>query len=212
MWRKLRLLASAVSLLLCVAVCVLWVRARTGSDQVAWEYNRYLPDRSAASDQIDVISDKRLWLQVAWGSVGPYNGQLVWGYYLNADRSGGRPRLTFRHDAAVPSPTWFTVDPDDGTSGFGPVRWQGFQRSANGERFRFVRVGVSHWLLALLLIVPPALALHRWRASRRARRIGLCRACGYDLRATPDRCPECGRLPLGRTPHDCTGELVVRPS
>jgi hypothetical protein len=52
---------------------------------------------------------------------------------------------------------------------------------------------VPYWFPFLVGAFLPGLRL--WRRSRRplgARR-NLCPACGYDLRATPDRCPECGR-------------------
>jgi uncharacterized OB-fold protein len=46
-----------------------------------------------------------------------------------------------------------------------------------------------------LLILPMSRILSILRALRRNRLDGgLCLTCGYDLRATPDRCPECGTL------------------
>jgi hypothetical protein len=46
------------------------------------------------------------------------------------------------------------------------------------------------WLTAISCIVPIVILL---RGRRRLP--GLCAHCGYDLRATPERCPECGLVP-----------------
>ncbi|MEZ0267646.1 MAG: hypothetical protein ACAI43_23180 [Phycisphaerae bacterium] len=59
------------------------------------------------------------------------------------------------------------------------------------------RVKVDARLAWAVLLVLPLLrggfAVARTIARRRRDRAGCCPACGYDLRATPDRCPECGR-------------------
>lgn len=52
----------------------------------------------------------------------------------------------------------------------------------------------SFWFL--MLIDQRIVAAARKRSQAQKRNRGLCVACGYDLRATPDRCPECG-TPVG---------------
>jgi hypothetical protein len=36
------------------------------------------------------------------------------------------------------------------------------------------------------------LRLRRQRLRNKQRQVGVCMNCGYDLRASPDQCPECG--------------------
>jgi hypothetical protein len=102
--------------------------------------------------------------------------------------------------------------PADWPNGWGPLRWDLVSRSNADGTNRYWAFAAPLWLVALVTGTWPlasiTLALRRRIKRRRAAREGLCKNCGYDLRATPTAggallavCPECGqKTSAGDTP------------
>jgi hypothetical protein len=68
-------------------------------------------------------------------------------------------------------------------------------RSADGYGVFTMILIPMPFIVSLFAVVPVVAGVQLVRSRRRTRRIraGQCVACGYDLRGSPDRCPECGR-------------------
>ena len=64
-------------------------------------------------------------------------------------------------------------------------------------RTRSTTFFVRWWLIVILTAILPVARFGPlvWRQWRSEHAEGLCPNCGYDLRATPERCPECGKIP-----------------
>lgn len=56
-------------------------------------------------------------------------------------------------------------------------------------------LSIPYWLPWMLLTLTPPVLWLKDRRRRRSTSGSPCPHCGYDLRASPGRCPECGHLP-----------------
>jgi hypothetical protein len=197
MKRRVIDLLTLLSLLLLVAVCVLWVRSYSAHDAVGWFY------RHADAVRYERYREEKR-LVVRFRGVESVRG---------AAGAGG-----FDWEQAKRSPAVFALEwtplPDEDRLGYhrvvgaarpggGPFAAAGTQEhGALGFRRveavkwpppgRLAAVVVPDWFLALATALLPAARAGAAARRFRRRRHSRCEACGYDLRATPGRCPECG--------------------
>jgi hypothetical protein len=173
-------LAAAVSLVLLVGVVVAWVRSYGASDGVQWRNARGWCSVRSAVGRVEV-------------------GLLVvdWSDRPVAEFHGPR----YQRDVARPPFNWLRLMGGSAGDTTASGEWGGFawheRRNVGRGTLHGVAV-VPFWAVAAMAGVGAAgwagARWLGWRARRGRRRKGLCAGCGYDLRATPGRCPECGMI------------------
>jgi hypothetical protein len=166
--RRLFDFVAIVSLLLCLATVALWVRSYWRYDNLEWasEYRT----RFVASE------GGRVLVQVNHGSHGKTRFMPV-EYCCSV--------IDARHPDTMGRPWRF--------GGFWIENLTFYPQGS--APIPYTDVVVPLWAAMALFLVLPGMRLYRCGKSRRARWVGLCPHCGYDLRATPDLCPECGTVP-----------------
>ena len=191
--RRLFALCSAVSLVVFVAACAAWARSYWRGDIIEWRWH---------GQTATTFHTYRFAIHVGDGG--------VYGEWLHKTMTAEQAAIRRVSDYQRQRTERFqkslhTATPPGGRRGWVPAdAWGGFffgrrhvtTPSAEGlHAVQSARACAPLWPAAPLLAAMPAGWLgRRWRArrSRRARDTGLCPSCAYDLRASPERCPECG--------------------
>ena len=172
-------LAATISLVLCVAMIVLWVRG-----YFVWDAVYYRTKTPTAAAEVQ--------------SVGPNFGSVRSQFYAGFSRTISR--RTGTPDELRTEFEWVRRPAKESRESWG---WLGFHRetlivntpgfTASGEGYY-----APCWLLAIATAMLPVVWGRTLFQARNKFREGCCPVCGYDLRATPDRCPECGTAPERR--------------
>jgi hypothetical protein len=178
---------SSLSLLLCVVTAMLWARSYWCGDRVnatvrGSSANRQLPVWMCA-----LISGKGGFGISEAHSCAYYSDEVTWRRVL--DRDPVQRRCSYRPMPAA-YPHW--------TPGESEWRWGGFQwiriDRLEPNSWSIQRsIVLPYWLPCLLTAITPTIWLRARLVRSGRKRRGFCVSCGYDLHATPERCPECGK-------------------
>jgi hypothetical protein len=180
---------SVLSLLLCVAIVLLWIR----SD---WYQDALLRADGGSKHLLRVIS-----IISVDGVVSACSSKqdVTGNYLLDPEMHGTTVNASaFGWKLFIQKletwPDWFPGQPErrpaPGFLGFHYVHALYPMRDVTADEYG---LSIPHWFLALLAaLLPVWWSFALWRRRRYYRENLLCRRCGYDLRATPERCPECG--------------------
>ena len=175
MLRRLFTFASVVSLLIYLATAVLWVRSY-------WHVERFGFARMHGDAKRGVFSHS-LGATNARGELHCYRIKLLYAVR-------GEPHWSWVYAGFPPNRGQYSIIPIQATAG--PVGW-----GENIDKFEeCYSLTVPHWLPFVVFGFLPAVWLsmisaRRQRARTRAEK-HCCVNCGYDLRGSPNRCPECG--------------------
>jgi hypothetical protein len=165
----------ALSLLLCLAFITLWIWSEIGVVSILAERT------TLQKDGMGIFTTYLL----RWANGGCAVSSIV----VRADGQEPRPfsiRVETNYSQARSRSYYYR---SSGVFGFELFRRR-WDLSPGVNRSEFSAV-MPFWAIVLLFSIPPAWWAIRWRHRRRLR-AGHCPVCGYDLRATPDICPECG--------------------
>lgn len=197
MLHRLVNLVTALSLVLCITTIILWIRSARVGDWADVGRDRI----------VDGVYRSDLW-QIAsgGGTVYYYHGE-VW---TDDPRTVARyAQIIARSPRGAAAVEHRTGEPGDVQSGLygdgdGASAWGGFVHadrlvSPDGADQRWQRgrhYAAPHWAASLIFAAIPIgwtfVRIRRQWVRGRVRSAGRCISCGYDLRASYGRCPECG--------------------
>lgn len=173
--RNLASVKVALSCALCLAAVGGWI----------WSYfdRVYLPSTGAFS--LCLSRGRITFYQFGWLTRSPPLVLIVW----DESYAGFGPGGTL-------GPPQDFIDAPRASNGFGFGYGHidvGPRATYSNEAFTVHCVACPSWFLVVMLL---SLTLHQGLQLRRdsPKPKGFCATCGYDLRATPDRCPECGTV------------------
>ena len=180
-------------IVMCVATAAVWAWSWFRVDTLMYHSHRSGPDQWVGWTATVTTGGGRVMLDVQVFRIDASHAASIKAEI--ASRYAWRPRgvTTYSNPVDERIPYWIESPSPWNRLGF---EWFDDHGRTLGKlrdiHYRGISVMFPHWsAIGVLGTMVGLWIVSRWRWSRRAKK-GHCVACGYDLRATPGRCPECG--------------------